>query len=128
MIMAILEDISDIVNKAIDHAFIDEKYQLNFYNYLQGEQCKRSVVLQFINSSLGLALVNQIEEIDLYLEGGDKAAFFRESYGWMGKPRARKVRDYLNKILEDADKYERSKRPGRKPGSKNKKESATTTK
>jgi hypothetical protein len=128
MMMAILEDISDIVNKAIDLAFVEEKYQLNFYSYLQGEQCKRSTILQFINSSLGLALANQIEEIDIYLEGGEAAVFVRESYNWMGKPRARKVRDYLNKILEDAQKYEQSKRPGRKPGSKNKKAPATTTK
>jgi len=38
----------------------------------------------------------------------------------MGKPRARKVKDYLNCIMDDAKKYEQSKRRGRKPGTKNK--------
>lgn len=116
--MASLEDIFEIVNGAIDHAFIEEKYQLNFYNYLQGEKYKRAEVIKFISSSLGEAISNQIEELDVYLEGGEKEKYIWESYKWMGKPRARKVRDYLNKILEDAVRYEQSKKPGRKPKNK----------
>ena len=126
--MASLEDIFDIVNSAIDTAFTQEKYQLNFYEYLQGENFKKDEILNFINSSLGLAIVYQIEEIEMYLEGGDRAAFVRESYNWMGKPRARKVKEYLEKIMEDAKKYEQTKRRGRKPGSKNRKRPATSNK
>lgn len=124
--MASLEDIFDIVNTAIDTAFTQEKYQLNFYEYLQGENFKKDIIVEFINSSLGSAIIYQIEEIEMYLEGGDRAAFVRESYGWMGKPRARKVKEYLQKIMEDANKYEQSKRKGRKPGSKNKKKATAT--
>ena len=39
----------------------------------------------------------------------------------LGKPTARKIRDYLNKILTDAWKYQNDKRPGRRKGSKNRK-------
>jgi hypothetical protein len=118
--MASLEDIYFIVNSAIDTAFSQEKYQLNFYEYLQGENFKKDQIVSFINSSLGTAIIHQIEELDLYLDGGDKAAFVRESYGWMGKPRARKVKEYLEKIMEDAEKYEQSKRTRRKKRTANK--------
>lgn len=124
--MASLEDIYEIINSAIDTAFTQEKYQLNFYEYLQGENFKKDQITSFINSSLGVAIVHQIEELELYLNGGDQASFVRESYGWMGKPRARKAKEYLEKIMEDASKYEQSKRRGRKPGSKNRKKPTAT--
>lgn len=120
--MASLGDIYDIVNTAIDIAFTQEKYQLNFYDYLDGENFKKDQVVSFINSSLGIAIKHQIEELELYLDGGDRVAFVRESYSWMGKPRARKVKEYLEKIMQDAKNYEQSKRKTRK------KRSTTTNK
>jgi len=75
---------------------------------------------------LSTAIQDQIQEINLYLDGGNEAALVREAYSWLGKPRARKIRDYLSQIIEDAEKYEQSKRRGRKPGSKNKKKPAAT--
>lgn len=116
--MASLEDIYYMVNSAIDTAFSQEKYQLNFYEYLQGENFKKDEITSFINSALGIAIIHQIEELDLYLDGGDKAAFVRESYSWMGKPRARKTKEYLENIINDAKRYEQSKRKGRKPRKK----------
>lgn len=126
--MASVEDIYDIVNNAIELAFFDEKYQLNFFDYLRGENFKRDQIKEFIESTLFTSIKDQIDEIDMYLMGGDSAAIFREAYNWLGKPRARKVRDYLNKIIEDSRKYEQSKRGGRKAGSKNKKKATTTNK
>jgi hypothetical protein len=128
MTMAFIEDIYDIVNTAVDIAFVNEKYQLNFFEYLKGENFKKEQVTIFIQSTLFTSIKDQVDELDLYLLGGDSALMLREAYSWMGKPRARKVRDYLNNIMEDARKYEQSKRRGRKPGSKNKKAPATTTK
>lgn len=125
--MIFLEDIYDVVNIAIERAFFEEKYQLNFYEYLKSENLKREQVLCFINSTLFISIRDQVEELDLYLTGGDSASFVREAYGWLGKPRARKIKDYLSNIMEDANKYEQSKRRGRKPGSKNKKKATSTT-
>jgi len=118
--MTSVSDIFDLINSAIDTAVVHEKYNLNFYEYLKQENYKREEIQTFLNSSIFLAIQHQIEELDCYLEGGDRAAFFRESYGWMGKPRARKLLDYLKRMIFDAEKYEKSKRRGRKPGSKNK--------
>lgn len=121
--MSSIENLYTIINDAIDCAFTQEKYNLNFLNYLKTEKFKRDDVISFINSTLGVALQDQVDEIDLYINGGPEASYVKESYSWMGKPRARKIRNYLNKILEDAKEYEQSKRKGRKPGSKNKKSS-----
>ena len=61
--------------------------------------------------------------MNLYLEGGSDSDHkqIREAYNYLGKPTARKIRDYLNKILTDAWKYQNDKRPGRRKGSKNRK-------
>lgn len=118
--MATLRDIYHIVNQAIDLAFMQEKYQLNFFNYLQGENFKKSDIDSLLKSSLWTSINHQIEELDMYLLGGPTANDLREAYNWMGKPRARKVKEYLEKILEDAIRYEKTKRRGRKPKSANK--------
>jgi len=38
----------------------------------------------------------------------------REAYGHLGKPSARKIKDYFNGILEDAQRYEKERRRGRR--------------
>jgi len=43
-----------------------------------------------------------------------------EAYRHVGKPKARKIANYLEKIIQDAKDYEYDKRPGRRKGSKNK--------
>ena len=50
------------------------------------------------------------------MEGGNDSTHkqLREAYGHLGKPEARKIRNYLYEILQDAWKYEQEKRPGRK--------------
>jgi hypothetical protein len=123
------DEIYNIVNTAIDAAVTSEKYQLNFYSFLKGENIKRQEIKSFIDSSLVSQIRDEISHLNLYLDGGPDVADLREVYGWMGKPRARKYKEYLMKIIEDAEKYEVEKRPGRKPGTKNrKKQSAVTNK
>jgi len=107
----------EVVNRAIDLAFINQKYELNFFDYLQTKKCKRADVLNFISSTVGCSISDQIEELDLYLSDHKNKSYIKEAYDWMGENRARIVRDYLNNILEDAKRYEKSKRPGRKPKS-----------
>ena len=122
-----MNDIYHIVNQAIDDAVKTEKYQLNFYAFLKAESFKRVELISFLNSGLVSQMRDEISHLNLYLDGGPDVADLREVYGWMGKPRARKYKEYLMKIIEDAQKYETEKRPGRKPGSKNKKKQSAAT-
>lgn len=117
--MESLQEICFVVNAAIDTVFSEEKYNLKFFEYLKAGNYKRKIVIDFINSNLHRDILNQIEEFDSYLEGED-SSFFKEAYSWMGKPRARRIKNYLNTIIEDAKRYEQSKKPGRKPKITNK--------
>jgi len=121
-------EIYDVVNTAIDVAVRQDKYNLNLYSFLKAENTKRNEVMSFLQSSLVSQIRDEMSHISLYLNGGPDVSDLREVYGWMGKLRARKFKDYLMKIIEDAEKYEIERRPGRKPGSKNKKKPSTANK
>ena len=103
------------VEKAIDYAFKGQ-FVLNFYDYLKIRGTKRVEVEEFIKSATANEISNLVMELDDYLEGGSDEMHkqLREAYGHIPKPQARKIRNYLYKILEDAWKYSHDRRPGRR--------------
>ena len=103
------------VEKAIDLAF-DGQFVLKFYDYLKVRGTKRLEVEQFIESTTASEISNLVVDLDEYLEGGadNNHKQLREAYGHIPKPQARKIRNYLYNILEDAWKYNHDKRPGRR--------------
>lgn len=103
------------VEKAIDYAF-QGQFVLKFYDYLKVRGTKRVEVEKFIESSTANEISNLVMDLDQYLEGGSDEMHkqLREGYGHIPKPQARKIRNYLNDILEDALKYNHDKRPGRR--------------
>ena len=103
------------VEKAIDYAF-QGKFVLKFYDYLKVKGIRKFEVEEFIESSTANELNNLVMDLDDYLEGGSDEMHkqLREGYGHIPKPEARKIRNYLYGILEDAWKYSHDKKPGRK--------------
>jgi hypothetical protein len=103
------------VEKAIDYAFIG-KFVLNFYQYLKIKNTKRKEVEEFLDSSCSKNILEIVKNLEEYLEGGSDSSHkqLREAYGHIPKPEARKIKNYLNQILEDSEKYIDDKRPGRK--------------
>ncbi len=103
------------VEKAIDYAF-EGKFVLKFYDYLKIRGTKKYEVEGFINSFTAMEILNLVNDLDDYLEGGSDEIHkqLREGYGHIPKPQARKIRDYLNGIIDDAWKYSHDKRPGRR--------------
>ena len=103
------------VEKAIDYAF-NGQFVLKFYDYLKVRGTKRVEVEEFIESSTANELNNLVIDLDDYLEGGSDEMHkqLREGYGHIPKPQARKIKNYLYGILEDAQKYSHDKRPGRR--------------
>ena len=112
------EELCTLVERAIDAAF-DGKFLFNLYNYVKASKFTRRDVTAFIESSTAANVSNLVLELELYLKGRDKIS--KEAYGHLSKPQARKIKDYLYKILTDSWKYEKERRPGRKPGTRNKK-------
>ena len=112
----IMEDINSVIEQAIDYAFESHKFVLNFYDYLKVVSATRDQVISFIDSATASNVNSIINDLDEYLVGGpdDMHRQLREAYGHISKPEARKIRNYLYGILEDAERYEKDKRRGRK--------------
>ena len=103
------------VEKAIDYAF-NGQFVMKFYDYLKIRGTKKAEVEEFIESSTANEISNLVMDLDDYLEGGSDEMHkqLREGYGHIPKPEARKIRNYLHGILEDAWKYNHDKRRGRR--------------
>ena len=103
------------VERAIDLAF-DGHFVLKFYDYLKIKNALRKEVEQFIESTTASNISNVVTDLDDYLEGGtdDVHKQLREAYGHISKPQARKIRNYLYEILEDAWRYSHDRKPGRR--------------
>tara|TARA_B100002019_G_scaffold54002_1_gene46132 strand:+ start:1151 stop:1513 length:363 start_codon:yes stop_codon:yes gene_type:complete len=110
-----LHEIYVDVEQAIDYAF-QYKFVLKFYDYLKIKKIKKYEVEKFIESSVANELSELIMDLEEYLEGGNDNNHkqLREAYGHIPKPQARKIKNYLYAILEDAWKYNHDKRKGRR--------------
>ena len=105
-------DIYVVVDKAIDEAFKNDRYVLNFYKVATTLKLKRHEMTEFIQSSVAVELSDLVLQLDEYIKGGRDSNHqqLREAYGNIPKPRARKIRNYLYRILEDALRYERERK------------------
>ena len=103
------------VEKAIDLDFKGQ-FVLKFYDYLKIKSVVKREIQEFIESSTASELNSLVMDLDDYLEGGSDEMHkqLREAYGHIPKPQARKIRNYLYGILEDAWKYNHDRRPGRR--------------
>ena len=110
-----LHEICNDVEKAIDYAF-EGQFVMKFYDYLKIRDTKRIEVEEFINSKTASEVKDLVNDLDEYIEGGsdDIHKQLREGYGHIPKPQARKIKNYLHGILEDAIKYSHDRRPGRR--------------
>ena len=110
-----LIDIYDLIEHAIDNAF-EGQMNLKFYDYLKDTKTKKYEVDAFIESTTAAELSDLTLELEEYLKGGadNEHKQLREGYGHIPKPQARKIKNYLYGILEDAWRYSHDKRPGRR--------------
>ena len=110
-----LIDIYDLIEHAIDNAF-EGQMNLKFYDYLKDTKTKKYEVDAFIESTTAAELSDLTLELEEYLKGGADSEHkqLREGYGHIPKPQARKIKNYLYGILEDAWRYSHDRRPGRR--------------
>jgi hypothetical protein len=117
-----MEEVNTDVERAIDYAFFDNKFILDFYAYLRQKEFKRIEAQNFLDSCTVINLRALIEDLSFYLEGGQDSfhSYLREAYGYLSKPTARKIKIYLEDIISDTEKYIYDKRPGRRAKNKDK--------
>ena len=110
-----LIDIYDLIEHAIDNAY-EGQMNLKFYDYLKDTKTKKHEVDSFIESTTAHEISELTMDLDEYIKGGADSEHkqLREGYGHIPKPQARKIRTYLYGILEDAWRYSRDRRPGRR--------------
>ena len=110
-----LIDIYDLLEHAIDNAF-EGKMNLKFYDYLKDTKIKKNEIDKFISSPIASELGNLILDLGEYIKGGSDSEHkqLREGYGHIPKPQARKIRNYLESFLHDAERYSYDRRPGRR--------------
>ena len=110
-----LIDIYDLIEHAIDNAF-EGQMNLKFYDYLKDTKTKKHEVDSFIESTTAHEISELTMDLDEYIKGGADSEHkqLREGYGHIPKPQARKIRTYLYGILEDAWRYSRDRKPGRR--------------
>ena len=114
------ENVYDLLEHAIDYAF-QGKMTLKFYEFLKYRKTTRAEVEAFLHSSTAQEIGNLVLDLQEYIKGGKDSEHkqLREGYGHIAKPQARKIKNYLGGILEDAVRYQHDRRPGRrKKGSK----------
>ena len=110
-----LIDIYDLIEHAFDNAF-GGQMNLKFYNYLKDNKIKKHEIDAFIESTTAWEISEITMDLDEYLKGGQDSEHkqLREGYGHIPKPQARKIKEYLYGILEDAWRYSHDRRPGRR--------------
>jgi len=93
---------------------------VKLYEYFQSRGVTKQEADQFLRSSTAKELADEVNELDEYIKGGkdNQHQQLREAYHHIPKPQARKIRDYLTCILQDAVRYSDDKRRGRKRRSK----------
>ncbi len=113
------DEVYDMLEHAIEYAF-EGKMQLKFYDYLKYRKTKKVEVDSFLQSSTAHELGDVVLELDEYIKGGadNDHKQLREAYHHIPKPQARKIKNYLNGILEDAVRYSNDRKPGRRKKAK----------
>ena len=109
------ETVYDMIEHAIELAF-DGKMQLKFYDFLKYRKTRKAEIDSFVESSTAAEISDQVLELEEYIKGGSDNDHkqLREAYGHIPKPQARKIKTYLYSILEDAWRYQRYRKPGRR--------------
>ena len=113
------QEVYYVLEESIELAFKGQ-FVVKLYEYFQVRGVTKVEADQFLNSSTAHEIGSLIVELGEYIKGGKDSNHqqLREAYHHIPKPQARKIRDYLACILEDAVRYRDDKRRGRKRRSK----------
>ena len=113
------EEVYYVLEESLELAFKGQ-FVIKLYEYFQARGVTKVEADQFLNSSTAHEIASVVTELTEYIKGGMDSDHkqLREAYHHIPKPQARKIRDYLACILEDAVQYSNDKRRGRKRRSK----------
>lgn len=104
------EELYTIIDRAIDEAMFNGRFLLNMKSYLTGNKWTRKQTGELIESSSMGELKQAVTELSQYI-ARDK--YMSEAYTHLPKPQARKIRNYFDTLVKDAEVYYDTRKPGR---------------
>ena len=109
------EEVYYVLEESLELAFKGQ-FVIKLYEYFQSRGVTKVEADQFLKSSTFHEIASLVTELTEYLKGGKDSNHqqLREAYHHIPKPQARKIRDYLACILEDALRYSDDRKRGRK--------------
>jgi len=109
------EEVYYVLEEALELAF-KGKFVIRLYDYFNVRGVTKTEADQFLRSSTAKELADEVIELNEYIKGGNDSSHkqLREAYHHIPKPQARKIRDYLASILEDAVRYRNDRKRGRR--------------
>ena len=109
------EEVYYVLEEALELAF-KGKFVIRLYDYFNVRGVTKTEADQFLRSSTAKELADEVIELNEYIKGGNDSSHkqLREAYHHIPKPQARKIRDYLASILEDAVRYSNDRKRGRR--------------
>ena len=109
------EEVYYVLEEALELAFKGQ-FVVKLYEYFQSRGVTKVEADQFLKSSTFHEIASLVTELTEYIKGGKDSNHqqLREAYHHIPKPQARKIRDYLACILEDALRYSDDRKRGRK--------------
>ena len=97
----------DIIEKVVNDAMFAHKHTFKMYDYLIKNNLTKNEIIDFLNCGTTQNIRITLEDLDLLIEGGHPE--MKEAYPNWTKPEARKIRNYLDKIIKDAEQYKQDK-------------------
>ena len=109
------EEVYYVLEESLELAF-QGKVVVKLYEYFQSRGVTKAEADQFLRSSTFNEIASLVTELTEYIKGGmdNDHKQLREAYHHISKPQARKIRNYLACILEDAVRYSNDRKRGRR--------------
>ena len=97
------DQLIEMVEKVVDDAMFKHQHSFRMRDFLQSCNFTKKVVTSYLKSGTVNNIRCTIDDLNLILEGGHPE--MKEAYPNWTKPEARKIRNYLNSLIDDANEY-----------------------
>tara|TARA_R100000005_G_C4820264_1_gene101986 strand:+ start:177 stop:536 length:360 start_codon:yes stop_codon:yes gene_type:complete len=106
-----LAEVYNLIEGAVDDAFLRQNLNLKLYEYLKQNNFTKDDLGEILHSPSVISISSISSDLADYIEGGSDDAHkqLREAYGYLSKPLARKVKIYLDGMVDDVIRYRNDK-------------------
>tara|TARA_R100000458_G_C8269713_1_gene244466 strand:+ start:32 stop:376 length:345 start_codon:yes stop_codon:yes gene_type:complete len=104
------EELYTLIDRSIDEAMFNGRFMFKMYDYLKSSKWTRKATGELLESSSMQELKGVVNELSQYIA---RDTYMTEAYSNIPKPQARKIRKYFQSMIDDAQLYYDTHKPGR---------------